>query len=79
MKWIKCDKSGAKSGIFLLAAESNVKFAKIFIKPTCTGQTMCRTLQIMGVQRKSVQIPHGPGCAGVCSRKYEYVCMQVTL
>lgn len=28
---------------------------------------MCRTLQIMGVLRKSVQIPHGPDCAGVCS------------
>lgn len=42
VKWIKCDISGAKSGIFLLAAESIVKFARIFIKPTCTGQTMCR-------------------------------------
>ncbi len=67
VKWIKCDKSGAKSGVFLLAVESSVKFAKIFTKPTCTWQTMCRTLQIMGVLWKSVQIPHGPDCAGVCS------------
>ncbi len=28
VKWIKCDKSGAKSGVYLLAVENSVTFAK---------------------------------------------------
>lgn len=38
---------------------------------------MCKSLRIVGILRKSAQIPRGPGCAGVCSRKYERVFARV--
>lgn len=64
----------AKSAMLLLAAGSIIKY---LLNEQCAGRMMCKSLRIVGILRKSAQIPRGPGCASVCSRKYERVFARV--